>query len=406
MAGNTGHKSLAIFMVVGLLLLLGFLILRHSPYTTDLLDYLKRSPSNAETATSKSPLALPELIKKVKPSVVEITTYDAGGETLGVGSGFFIGPGQVISNWHVVDECHRAEVKTADHGIYAVNGILASDKEADLVLLDVEVSPNEITILRLAANLPDEGEKIVIVGNPLGLDGTVSDGIVSSIRDVPGLGRLLQVTAPISHGSSGGPVVNMFGEVVGVARGMLKGGQNLNFAVPGDQIASLKRGQLITFVEIHRRYAVSLYERALQLKEDGSFGSAIPLLEQAVEEHHDYEQAWFQLGNCKFQTAQYADALESFKQVIRINPGSEEGLYQAAMAAAELGYWDAAITYYRRVIELNSKNPKAQLGLGLALCWVGDHEGAQEAYQILLKLSPKRAEELQQAFPNIIGELP
>jgi S1-C subfamily serine protease len=64
----------------------------------------------------------------------------------------------------------------------------------------------------------------VIIGNPLGLEGTVSDGIVSAIRDIPQLGRILQVTAPISQGSSGGPVVNMFGEVVGVARGMLKDG--------------------------------------------------------------------------------------------------------------------------------------------------------------------------------------
>ena len=406
MAGDKAHKNLALFMIVGLLLLLSFFIVRHSPYADGLLDYFKSPQSDAETASSKSPFALPELIKKVKPSVVEITTYTSLGEMLGVGSGFFIGPGQVVSNWHVVSECYRAEVKTADHGIYAVNGILASDKDADLVLLDIDIAPNDIAILGLAANLPDEGERIVIVGNPLGLEGTVSDGIVSSIRDVPGLGRLLQVTAPISQGSSGGPVVNMFGEVVGVARGMLKEGQNLNFAVPGEQVASLKRGQLITFVGLRRQHAVSLYERALQLTENGSFGLAIPLLEQAVEEHRDYEQAWLQLGNCEFQTAQYRNALESFKQVIRINPASEEGLYQAGRTSAELEYWDDAITYYRRVIQLNSKNADAQFGLGLALGWVGDDEGAQRSYQILLRLSPTRAQELHQAFPETVGETP
>src|SRR4029078_11155566 len=137
----------------------------------------------------------------------------------------------IISNWHVVDECYRAEVKTADGSIYHIKGILASDKEADLVLLEVEIPPGKAKFLKVAGNPPDEGERIVVIGNPLGLEGTVSDGIVSGIRDLPKLGRLIQLTAPISHGSSGGPVVNMFGDVVGVARAALSEGQNLNFAV-------------------------------------------------------------------------------------------------------------------------------------------------------------------------------
>jgi len=406
MPSDTGHKSIAILMTLGLLLLLAFLIGRHSPYAASLLEYFKSSPPSAEVVATKTALALPDLIKKIKPSVVEITTYDSADDPEGVGSGFFIGPRQVISNWHVVNGCYRAEIKTVDSGIYSVKGILASDKEADLVMLEVDIKPGEVHSLKIASNLPDEGEKIVIVGNPLGLEGTVSDGIVSSIRDIPKLGRLVQVTAPISHGSSGGPVVNMFGEVVGVARGMLTEGQNLNFAVPGDQIATLKRGPLVTFADFHRKQAVDLYDQASLLVEHRSFDSAIPLLRRAVAEDRNFEQAWSQLGNCEFQSSQYKNALDAYKQVVRINPASEEGLYQAGRASAELELWNEAIELYRKAIQINPKNVDAQFGLGLALCCVRDVEGAQKIYQILVRINPNRAAQLYESYPEIIAPEP
>lgn len=79
-----------------------------------------------------------------------------------------------------------------------------------------------------------------MIGNPFGLEGTVADGIVSAVRDVSDFGRIIQITAPISPGSSGSPVVNMKGEVVGVATFQLMEGQNLNFAIPSERIANLE----------------------------------------------------------------------------------------------------------------------------------------------------------------------
>lgn len=95
--------------------------------------------------------------------------------------------------------------------------------------------------LSINASLPEVGERVVVIGSPLGLEQTVSDGIVSAVREVSAFGTIIQITAPISPGSSGSPVVNMKGEVIGVATFQSMIGQNLNFAIPGERIAKLTK---------------------------------------------------------------------------------------------------------------------------------------------------------------------
>ena len=120
--------------------------------------------------------------------------------------------------------------KSAKHEI---KGILAKSEELDLVLLSVPGLPtNEVA---LASSGLEIGDPVFACGNPKGLEGTFSSGIVSSFRDA-GSNQLLQITAPISPGSSGGPVVNANGDVIGVAVATYRGGQNLNFAIPVERV--------------------------------------------------------------------------------------------------------------------------------------------------------------------------
>ena len=127
---------------------------------------------------------LPELVRRVKPSAVAIETFDTRGEPISRGSGFFVGPDRVITNRHVIERSNRVEIHLHDGRKYIVRGVLAIDGEGDLALLQVEVPRDAAWPLTIVRTVPQEGESILVVGNPFGLEGSVSNGIVSAVRDI------------------------------------------------------------------------------------------------------------------------------------------------------------------------------------------------------------------------------
>ena len=181
---------------------------------------------------------LPDLVRRIKPSAVAIETFDSRGEKLSRGSGFFVESDRIVTNRHVIEGAYRAEVHSSTGAVYPVKGVLAVDAEGDIALLKIDVT--QIRPLPLDKTSPQEGESVVVIGNPLGLEGSVTNGIVSAVRDIPTFGRIIQITAPISSGSSGSPVVNMQGQVIGIATLQITGGQSVNFAIPSERISQLQ----------------------------------------------------------------------------------------------------------------------------------------------------------------------
>ncbi|PYS76892.1 MAG: hypothetical protein DMF66_12210 [Acidobacteria bacterium] len=184
-------------------------------------------------ASASAEESLPELVRRVKPSVVSVITYNAAGEVTLTGSGFFIRPGQVLTNLHVVEGAHHAEIRTFEGKgkTYKVAGLVEVDEDGDLAVLRVDMPAGRASVAETTAVVPDEGERIFVIGNPLRLEGSVADGIVSAVREVPSLGNIVQITAPISHGNSGSPVFNMRGQVVGVVTIRVMNGENINLAL-------------------------------------------------------------------------------------------------------------------------------------------------------------------------------
>lgn len=179
-----------------------------------------------------------DIAKASLPSTVLIVMQDQYGHPLSLGSGFFVQKGIVVSNFHVVENAHSGFIKlpSIEKNI-KVDGYTTIDKFRDLVLL--KISDDRANPLTLGDSEKVEvGEYIYAIGNPQGLEGTFSHGIVSGIRNFNSI-KLLQITAPISPGSSGGPVINNRGEVIGVSVATVVEGQNLNFAVPSNYIKEL-----------------------------------------------------------------------------------------------------------------------------------------------------------------------
>jgi Trypsin-like peptidase domain len=176
---------------------------------------------------------IPSIAKAANGSIVSIVMSDDKGKPIAQGTGFVVSKdGLVVTNYHVIAEGSSAVVKLPDGAFYAVDGVLAFDKVRDVAIIKAHGQTFR-TLPFGNSDRVEVGEEVVAIGNPLSLESTVSNGIVSGMRTAQDLGgKFLQVTAPISPGSSGGPLFNMAGEVIGITTLYLKGGENLNFAIP------------------------------------------------------------------------------------------------------------------------------------------------------------------------------
>lgn len=204
-------------------------------------------------ANATAAQTIADVAAKVRPAVVTVLTYDADGSLLATGSGFFASPsGELVSNRHVFAGAVTAEVRDTAGLRYPVVGVVAEDSLHDLLKVTVNTFGGSMPSLDLAEDEPAVGQPVVVLGSPRGLEGTVSNGIVSAVRNVPEYGPIIQITAPVSPGSSGGPVVDMDGNVIGVATAQLPNGQNLNFAVPAEFVARLASGRVVPLHQWNR----------------------------------------------------------------------------------------------------------------------------------------------------------
>ncbi len=179
-------------------------------------------------------LSAKELIEQYKPAIVRIEG-DAG-----VGTGFVVAEdGRIATNLHVILGSRELKVTFADGRTLPVREIASYRREHDLAIVRVDAAQKLPSVRLGNSDIVAAGDPVIAIGNPLGvLDYTVSDGLISSVREYEGM-RLLQTTAPISVGSSGGPIFNSYGEVIGIATFFAEGGQNLNFAQPSNYLSAM-----------------------------------------------------------------------------------------------------------------------------------------------------------------------
>lgn len=198
-------------------------------------------------------LSAEDLFKQASPAVARVIVRDEDFKQIGLGSGFFVTPdGVLVTNYHVVERARFAHVMLPSEAILFVEGVLATDRVADLAILKVKGKGLPHLALLPREDMPAVGARVYALGNPEGLTNSLSEGLVSGIREMPPGTTVIQTTAAISPGSSGGPLVDAQGRVVGVATMTLGGAhaQNLNVAVPATKVHEIletaKQGKLST----------------------------------------------------------------------------------------------------------------------------------------------------------------
>jgi tetratricopeptide (TPR) repeat protein len=315
----------------------------------------------------KEILDLQALAKKARPAVMLLVVSDSKGNEIATGTGFLISSdGKLITNCHVVRDAASAVAKAENGGIFSVKGILAADPKRDLVILQLQ--GKEFPCLALSSSaMVEAGTRIAVIGSPLGLEGTISDGIVSAARDLPDQGTLLQVTAAISPGSSGSPVLNSKGEVIGVIVSTQPGGQALNFAVP---VAAAR----------------NLATKTQTDKPIQPLNNAFPAEIDRIFTDQHYQAFW-----AAWATENYVEALQHAKELVRLYPDSSEAFMTLGESYVGLKFNDDAINALRQAIKLKPDYAAVWASLGGAYRNSGRAADAIAAYKQAIKLKPDMA---------------
>jgi len=341
---------------------------------------------------------LTKLVKSIQPAVATVVVYDVDSNVANLGTGFFIDKtGTLVTNHHVLLGKFRAEIRTADGSTYPIKTVVAENQATDLIKVKVDIPPEKVHWLPVGAEPPLVAQHVVVVGSPMGLEQSVSDGIVSSVREIPGLGVFYQMSAPISPGSSGSPVVNLQGKVVGVASFQFLQGQNLNFAIAGNSILDLKTdkpGQSLsewTFNQSNQksRLAEQMCRKGFSFSIGGQDQKALEYFKMAAENDPNSTTAWYGLGYCYAGKNSHKDAIEAYKQAIRTNPANEISHFHLGNYYFKIGRYDEAIETFKQVVLINPEFEAAYFNIGMIYNKIGRVEDAKKAFQIVVRLNPQ-----------------
>lgn len=261
------------------------------------------------------------IVPKVKDAVFTVYAEDENGEVTSSGSGFFISSSGIgITNFHVLEGAYGGKVKDVNGKYYRIKSIVDYNPKYDLIKFKVD-NQAPTKFLSLSPTAPAQGEQVISYSTPLGIfENTVSTGIVSSIRKMTDYESVIQITAPISHGSSGSPVLNSRGQVIGVATFGYEEGQSLNFAVSVSQIRKLTRIQNIKVGDMAQSpLETPLVKKAYLAVGKGQISIAIDNLNTELAKNAQNHLAYYYKGYILSHTGNYGDALDNLYQACNLD---------------------------------------------------------------------------------------
>lgn len=301
-----------------------------------------------------------QIHKKFNNAVVEIITIGFDGKPLAQGSGVIINDsGYVVTNYHNFENAEGILIKHFDK-IYQGNEILGADIIRDILI--IKLKGDHFPSIKCADfNKIKVGQKIYTIGSPQGLENTISEGIISRIGYTPQLNRnLIQITAPITHGSSGGAVINEKGELIGISSYGLNEG-NLNFAIPINEIENIN---IIPIKDRKSLQLINLYYRAINAFDAQFYDKSIYYLKKCIHIDSSHISFYYNIGINYEKSNNLDSSIIFFKLAIKKNS-------KYALAFCELGYIyhiigedEAAEKNYLKSIKLNPKIPNAYNNLG------------------------------------------
>lgn len=290
-----------------------------------------------DSITPKKVYEPQEISELVSSSIIYIELYDRGGRILANGSGFIIeSSGKIVTNFHVIDGAHSGKIRLVDGSEYQIEYVLGYDQPRDIAILKIDASDLLTVKLGDSGNIAN-GEKILAIGSPFGLENTISDGLISNKNRVVNDHSFIQISAPISSGSSGGALLNYYGEVIGVTTASYIDGQNINLAVPINDLSYILTNDKLSLADMYEiehmiYYNDATYEGEIVDGEPHGFG--ILTFNNGNKYTGDFEKGWLH-GVGIFEWSYGDEYIGDFEQGDR----NGFGIYTWPSGDQYEGYW-------------------------------------------------------------------
>jgi tetratricopeptide (TPR) repeat protein len=360
-----------------------------------------------------------EIAKNSFLSSVMIFMYNENNNTKSIGSGFVIDKNVIVTNYHVIENATKGHVTLINHDKkYEIIRILKIDENNDLAILLID-KLNAPSMILGNDEITNIGDIIYVVGNPEGLQGTFSQGIISAFRNFDGK-KLIQITAPLSQGSSGGALINTRGETIGVVVSSILEGQNLNFAIPISYVLNLhfnaenetiSKSQSVIkdeldessidycyyndaiykhtkAIELNPNFAESYYDRGEARLYIEDYEGAIIDFNKAIELDPKYIEAYLNRGYAKGYLQDISGAIADYSIAIALDPNYEDAYFSRGFAKNFLDDFKGAIADYDMAIKLNQDNASAFFNRGLAKFDIKDYSGSIDDLSQTIKIDP------------------
>lgn len=327
-----------------------------------------------------------EIYEQAAKSTVVVGNIDDKGKIHSMGSGVVLPDGNVVTNCHVVKGASRLKVRIGEKEYPAT--LRHSDWDRDVCSLSIAGLSAPAVVVGNTKTLK-VGAKVYAIGAPKGLELTLSDGIVSSLREVDG-GHYIQTTAAISPGSSGGGLFDENGALVGLTTFYLAEGQNLNFAVPVEWVKELAKRS--TKTSVVTQPVTQWLNKAIELESRKDWSALLEHSRRWTRVQPGSGTAWFGLGNAYSEAGQPTKAIEAYQQALRIDPEHAEAWNNLGVTYDRASQSAKAIETLQHALRINQEYAEAWLNLGVAYYGAGQPAKAIETLQQALRINPELAE--------------
>jgi tetratricopeptide (TPR) repeat protein len=344
-----------------------------------------------------------QIIENNSKAVATILTYDKGNKNIAIGSGVFISSdGELVTNYHVIANRFNIRAKMTTGAYYDIKRIIGINKALDLAILQFEAKDVNFIKIKNKYKYKDiedlkNGDEIFTLGSPFGLEKSYSAGTISNPRRKDGTIELIQFSASISSGNSGGGLFNRWGNLIGITSSSIlptskdEIAQNLNFAIPVKYIEKVKGpgnqyskdSSDIYFAEGVIKYNKKEYNEAIK-----NFVKTISIDEK-------YVAAYIQLGGIYYDTQNFEKEISILEKALRLSPNNPEINFAIGMAYEDIGEFDLSITSYERVLKLRPKDQDALFEMCLLNIITGNKEKALKQIPNLRKLNSGIAKEIE-----------